>query len=71
MKFNEKIGLKNHGVIIILPHSRLLAAGGSHPPLAIENPDDDIQVLLSVGIEGLAIKQNARVSKALVLAARS
>ena len=71
MKFNERIGLKNHGVVIILPHGRLLAAGGSHSTLAIENPDDDIQVLLSVGAHGLAIKQNARVSKALVLAARS
>jgi len=71
IKFNEKIDLKNHGVIIILPHSRLLAAGGSHPSLAVEDTPDDIQVLLSVGIEGLAIKQNARVSKALVLAAGS
>jgi hypothetical protein len=71
MKFNEKIDLKNHGVIVIFPHSRLLAAGGSHSPVVIESPDDGIQVLLSVGIERLAIKENARVSKALVLTARS
>jgi hypothetical protein len=71
MKFNEKIGLKNPEVIIIFPHSRLLAAGGSHPPVAIEKSDGDLQVLLSVGGEGLAIKENARVSKAMVLAVRS
>jgi hypothetical protein len=71
MKFNEKIGLTTHGVVIILPHSRLLTAGGSHPPLAIEIPDDEIKVLLSVGNEGLAIKENARVSKVLLLVARS
>ena len=71
MKFNEKIDLKNHGVIIIFPHSRLLVAGGSHPPVAIDEPGGDIQVLLSVGVEGLAIKENARVSKALVLSVRS
>lgn len=71
MRFNEKIDLKNHGVIVIFPHSRLLAAGGSHPPVAQDEPAEDIQVLLTVGDEGLAIKENARVSKALALTAKS
>ena len=71
MKFNEKIDLKNQGVIMIFPHSRLLAAGGSHPPIMIDDPSEDIQIVLGVGAQGLAIKQNARVSKALVLAVRS
>ena len=65
----RKLNLKNQGLILIFPHKRLLAAGGSHPCVAIEDPDEEIQVLLIVGIHGLAIKENARVSKALVLAA--
>jgi hypothetical protein len=69
INFNEKIELKNHGLILIFPHKRLLAAGGSHPCVTIEDPHEEIQVLLIVGIHGLAIKENARVSKALVLAA--
>jgi hypothetical protein len=71
MKFNEKIELKNPGVIIIGPHSRLLAAAGSHPSVMIDDPSEDIQILLGVGAHGLAIKQNARVSQALVLAVNS
>jgi hypothetical protein len=69
IKFNEKIALKNNGLILIFPHKRLLAAGGSHPCVTIEDANEEIQVLLIVGIHGLAIKENARVSKALVLAA--
>jgi hypothetical protein len=68
IKFNEKIDLKNQGLILIFPHIRLLAAGGSHPCI-IADIDKDIRVLLIVGIHGLSIKENARVSKALVLAA--
>ena len=71
MKFNEKIDLKHQGVIIIVAHGRLLAAGGSHPPIMIDDPSEDIQILLGVGAHGLAIKENARVSKALVWTAGS
>jgi hypothetical protein len=69
IKFNETIQLKNQGLILIFPHKRLLAAGGSHPCVAIEDPHEEIQVLLIVAIHGLSIKENARVSKALVLVA--
>jgi hypothetical protein len=68
IKFNETIQLKNQGLILIFPHKRLLAAGGSHPCVAIEDPHQEIQVLLFVAIHGLAIKENARVSVALVMA---
>ncbi|MGO9119807.1 MAG: dCTP deaminase [Desulfomonilaceae bacterium] len=71
IKFNEKFNLKNRGLVLIFPHERLLAAGGSHPCVTVEDPHNEIQVLLIVGIDGLAIKENARVSKALVLAAGS
>jgi hypothetical protein len=71
MKFNETIGLKSRSVIIIFPHSRLLAAGGSYPSVMIDDPSEDIQILLGVGAHGLAIKENARVSKAVVLAVNS
>ncbi len=68
IKFNEKFNLKNQALILVIPHGRLLTAGGSHP-CVIEDPDKDIRILLSVGIHGLSIKENARVSQALVLAA--
>ena len=71
IKFNERIELKNPWVIIIVPHSRLLAAGGSHPSVMIDDPSEDTQILIGVGAHGLAIKENARVSRALVLAVNS
>ncbi|HTY23351.1 MAG TPA: hypothetical protein VMC85_09490 [Desulfomonilaceae bacterium] len=69
MKFNEKIDLQNQGLVIVLPHSRLLASGASHSPVTVEVLDEDVQVPISIGLEGLSIKENARVSKAMVLAA--
>lgn len=67
VRFNEELQLHQAAVIIILPHSRLVAAGASHAPIAVEHLDKDLCVLLQVGPEGLSIKQNARVSTAVVL----
>ena len=67
IRFNERIKIPGNGLIIILPHGRLLAAGASHPPLAIENLDQNISVPIHVGPAGLKIKQNARVSRLIVM----
>jgi|SRR5271157_285061 len=67
IRFNERIKIPAKGVIMILPHERLLAAGASHAPLAVEDLDENISVPIHVGLAGLKIKQNARVSKAVVL----
>ena len=65
--YNEKLNPGEEGVIVVLPHERLVAAGGSHSPLVVEKLDETVHVLLQVGKEGLKIKENARVSKAVVI----
>jgi hypothetical protein len=65
--YNERIKIPAKGLIMILPHERLLAAGASHATLAIENLDQSVCVPIHVGPAGLKIKQNAGVSKAVVL----
>jgi hypothetical protein len=67
IRFNERMKIPAKGLILILPHERLLAAGASHAPLAVENLDQETSVPIHVGQAGLRIKQNARVSKAVVL----
>ena len=54
IRFNENIQPSEKAVIIILPHERLLAAGGSHSPVAVESVDEGLCVPLEVGEEGLA-----------------
>lgn len=65
--YNEKIKIPPGGLIMVLPHQRLLAAGASHSTLILENFDQKTCVPIHIGLEGLKIKQNARVSKAIVL----
>jgi deoxycytidine triphosphate deaminase len=67
IRFNERIKIPAKGLIMVLPHERLLAAGASHAPISIENLDQNISVPIHVGSAGLKIKQNARVSKAVVI----
>jgi len=66
VRFNETIDASERAVIMILPHERLTAAGASHAPALVEKLDHAVRVLLPVGAEGLAVKENARLSKALV-----
>ncbi|MEJ2715767.1 MAG: dCTP deaminase [Deltaproteobacteria bacterium] len=66
VRFNESISLPAKGLIMIVPHERLLAAGGSHPAVFVERLDQSICLPLQVGPEGLAVKENARLSKAAV-----
>ncbi len=67
IRFNETIKIPAKGLIMIFPHERLLAAGASHAPLAVENLDQKISVPIHVGPAGLKIKQNARVSRLIVV----
>ncbi len=66
--FNETLKPAGSGLIFIFPHSRLLAAGAWHPSTVVDRLDHDFRMPLQVGSAGLAIKQNARVSRAIVLA---
>ncbi|MBM4327193.1 MAG: dCTP deaminase [Deltaproteobacteria bacterium] len=66
IRFNEKIHPSNPMLIMILPHDRLLAAGASHSPTVVERLDEQVTVLLHVGSGGLAVKENARISRAVI-----
>lgn len=66
LKLNERISPSTTCAIMVLPHERLLAAGSSVTPLLVETLDDNVSVLLRVGPQGVAIKENARVCKAVV-----
>ncbi len=70
LSFNETIQFQQPALIVIVPHSRLVAAGASHAPIAVENFEKDVCVLLQMGSEGLSVKQNARVSTVIVLNAK-
>jgi hypothetical protein len=67
IRYNESIKIPSQGLIMILPHERLLAAGASHSPLVVDQLDQNVRVPIHVGRAGLKIKENARVSKAVVL----
>jgi hypothetical protein len=67
IRYNERVKIPAKGLVMILPHERLLAAGASHATLIIENLDENVCVPIHVGPAGLKIKENARMSKAVVL----
>jgi hypothetical protein len=67
IRYNESIKIAGKGLIMIVPHERLLAAGASHAPAIVESLYQDISMPIHVGPAGLKIKENARVSKAVVL----
>ncbi|MEW6350819.1 MAG: dCTP deaminase [Thermodesulfobacteriota bacterium] len=66
LQFNETIPSAEGRVVLIVPHERLLAAGCSHGTVVVARLDGSVTVPLHVGPEGLSIKENARVSKALL-----
>jgi hypothetical protein len=68
LAFNETVRSAGAGLILVFPHRRLLAAGAWHASAVLDVLDHDFCVPLDVGPGGLAIKQNARVSRVIVLA---
>jgi hypothetical protein len=66
--FNETMKSVDRGLILVFPHSRLLAAGAWHASTVVDTLDADFRVPLHVGAHGLALKQNARVARAIMLA---
>lgn len=68
VRFNEKVKLAEAQVAFVQPHERLLLAGGQHPTFFLRGDREALETLLTVGEAGLRIKENARLSKLLVLA---
>ncbi len=67
IRYNETIELPERGIVMIVPHERLAAAGAAHATMAVESLNGDVGVLLEVSPAGLSVKENARVSKAVIV----
>ena len=65
--YNEGVRLDEDEVGLVQPHPRLMEAGGHHPSFAVFGEQDTIGTILSVGSEGLDIKENSRISRLLIL----
>jgi len=66
IKFNETVKPID-GLGLISPHPRLLKAGATHPTLFLHEWESEYVLPLQVGRQGLELKENARVSKLVVL----
>lgn len=67
VRFNEVVTLAANHIAYVQPHERLLDAGAHHPTFYFRAQRPYLETLLTVGSGGLSIKENARVSKLLVL----
>jgi len=60
---NETISLASDQIALIEPEDRLLRAGGWHVPLFVRGHVDPVELLLTVGILQLRVKENARIAR--------
>jgi hypothetical protein len=60
---NETISLAADQIALIEPEDRLLRAGGWHVPLFVRGHVDPVELLLTVGVLQLRVKQNARIAR--------
>ena len=67
LRFNEVAELTDSQVGFVQPHERLVRAGATHPSYYFREVREALETGLVVGGGGVRIKQNARVSKLLVL----
>lgn len=70
-RYNETLELDPGRVAAVHPLPRLLRAGASHPGFVVEGGEGDgdgapLEVLLTVGEGGCALKENCRISRLLV-----
>lgn len=67
IRFNEVAALSQSQIAFLQPHERLARAGGTHPSFYFREEREFLEVTLHVGSGGLRVKENARVSKLLIL----
>ena len=60
---NETLSLASDQIALIEPEDRLLRAGGWHAPLFVRGHVDPVELLLSVGVPQLRVKENARIAR--------
>lgn len=66
IRFNETVK-PIEGLGLLSPHPRLLKAGATHPTLFLHEWESGYVLPLQVSRQGLELKENARVSKLIVL----
>jgi dUTP pyrophosphatase len=67
LRFNEVAVLTESQIGFVQPHERLLRAGATHPSYYFREERELLETALTVGASGVRIKENARVSKLLIL----
>lgn len=67
VRFNEVPALTEDQIGFIQPHERLISAGATHPSFYFREERDSLETAITVGSGGIHIKENARVSKLLIL----
>lgn len=65
-RFNESLRLQDEVIALIEPLERLLQAGVIHASRHFSESTDSLEVLLTVGSQGLRLKENCRISRLLV-----
>ena len=60
---NETISLDTDQIAMIEPEDRLLRAGAWHAPLSVRGQSGPVELLLTVGVLQLRVKQNARIAR--------
>ena len=67
LRFNEVPALKGDQIAFIQPHERLVRAGALHASYYFREEREHLETTMFVGAGGVRIKENARVSKLLIL----
>lgn len=67
VRYNESLDLEDGELAHVFPLERVLVAGASHAAFVADGPREPLEALLSVGAAGCNIKENARVSRLIVL----
>lgn len=67
-RYNETLDLAENRWATVLPLERLLAAGASHAAFGVDGSRDPLEALLLVGDAGCNLKENARISRLVVMA---
>ena len=65
--YNEGVDLDEDEVGLVQPHPRLMLAGAHHPSFAVFGRQETITAILSIGGEGVDIKENSRISRLMIL----
>jgi hypothetical protein len=60
---NETMSFAPDQIALIEPEDRLLRAGGWHAPIFVRGHVDPVELLLTVGVPQLRVKENARIAR--------